>query len=93
MIIQCRKCKTRFRFDESLVEGDGVWVRCSRCQNVFFQERPAGETPSSGPIGEIPSVRISAATRVPDDRFPRADEHPPQVENILCQTNCKKQLI
>ena len=49
MIIQCRKCETRFRFDETLIEGDGVWVRCSRCQNVFFQERPSGETPSSAP--------------------------------------------
>ena len=41
MIIQCRKCDTRFRFDDTLIEGDGVWVRCSRCQNVFFQERSA----------------------------------------------------
>jgi len=40
MIIQCIKCSTKFRFDESLVEGDGVWVRCSRCQEVFFQENP-----------------------------------------------------
>jgi predicted Zn finger-like uncharacterized protein len=82
MIIQCRKCETRFRFDESLIEGDGVWVRCSRCQNVFFQERPSGETSSSpsAPTGEIPSVRISDATRLPDDRFPRADEHLPRTE-------------
>ncbi|MHB9098141.1 MAG: DUF3426 domain-containing protein [Syntrophales bacterium] len=75
MIIQCRKCETRFRFDESLIEGDGVWVRCSRCQNVFFEARPSGETASSTPTGEIPSVRISDATRIPDDRFSRADEH------------------
>ncbi len=80
MIIQCRKCETRFRFDEALIEGDGVWVRCSRCQNVFFQERPAGETSPLTPTGEIPSVRISDANRVPDDRFPRADEHLPRVE-------------
>jgi predicted Zn finger-like uncharacterized protein len=40
MIIQCIKCSTRFRFDESLMEGDGAWVRCSRCQEVFFQENP-----------------------------------------------------
>ncbi len=81
MIIQCRKCETRFRFDDALIEGDGVWVRCSRCQNVFFEERPpTGETPPSPPTGEIPSVRISDATRTPEDRFPRADEHPPRAE-------------
>lgn len=74
MIIQCRKCETRFRFDENLMEGDGVWVRCSRCQHVFFQERPAGDFPAAEL--EIPSVRISDARRTPDDRFPVADERP-----------------
>ena len=86
MIIRCRKCDTRFRFDETLIEGDGVWVRCSRCQNVFFEERPSGEPRSSVPAGEIPSVRISDAvkvgdaTRMTDDRFPSAEERPPRAE-------------
>lgn len=74
MIIQCRKCETRFRFDENLMEGDGVWVRCSRCQHVFFQERPDGDFPAAEP--EIPSVRISDARRTPDDRFPAVEEGP-----------------
>ena len=74
MIIQCRKCETRFRFDESLMEEDGVWVRCSRCQHVFFQERPAGNLSSAE--SEIPSVRISDARRIPDDRFPAGGERP-----------------
>ncbi len=74
MIIQCRKCETRFRFDENLMEGDGVWVRCSRCQHVFFQERPAGDFPAAEL--EIPSVRISDARRTPDDRFPAVEEGP-----------------
>jgi predicted Zn finger-like uncharacterized protein len=72
MIITCRKCETRFRFDENLMEGDGVWVRCSRCQHVFFQEKAAGDSPAAE--SEIPSVRISDARRTPDDRFPAADE-------------------
>jgi predicted Zn finger-like uncharacterized protein len=72
MIIQCRKCETRFRFDDTLIEGDGVWVRCSRCQHVFFQQRPAGDVSAVNP--EIPSVRISDARRSPDDRFPAAGE-------------------
>ena len=74
MIIQCRKCETRFRFDENLMEGDGVWVRCSRCQHVFFQERTAGDPSAAEP--EIPSVRISDARRTPDDRFPAVVEGP-----------------
>lgn len=40
MIIQCLKCSTKYRFDDSLVEGRGVWVRCTRCRDVFFQENP-----------------------------------------------------
>jgi predicted Zn finger-like uncharacterized protein len=72
MIIQCRKCETRFRFDENLMEGDGVWVRCSRCQHVFFQERSSGDFPAAEP--EIPSVRISDARRTPGDHFPVMDE-------------------
>jgi predicted Zn finger-like uncharacterized protein len=77
MIIQCRKCETRFRFDEAVIEGDGVWVRCSRCQHVFFQEQPSGET--LAPAGnvtdpEIPSVRISDARRSPADSFSLPEE-------------------
>ena len=81
MIIQCRKCDTRFRFDETLIEGDGVWVRCSRCKYVFFQERSAtGESPSPAPAEEpeIPSVRISDARRISDDRFSLTEDHLPQ---------------
>ncbi len=40
MIIQCPKCSTKYRFDEALMEGRGVWVRCMRCREVFFQENP-----------------------------------------------------
>jgi len=82
MIIQCRKCETRFRFDDALIEGDGVWVRCSRCQEVFFQERPLGEpsAPAAHVQPEIPSVRISDARRIADDRFDLADDRPSRAE-------------
>ena len=72
MIIQCRKCETRFRFDDTLMAGDGVWVRCSRCKHVFFQQRSTGD--ASVVEQEIPSVRISDARRNPDDRFPAAED-------------------
>lgn len=40
MIIQCSQCRTKYRFADELMEGDGVWMRCSRCQHVFFQDNP-----------------------------------------------------
>jgi predicted Zn finger-like uncharacterized protein len=78
MIIQCRKCETRFRFDETQVEGEGFWVRCSRCRDVFFQERSgAGEplSPASAVEPEIPSVRISDAKRISEDRVSPSEDH------------------
>jgi predicted Zn finger-like uncharacterized protein len=75
MIIQCRKCETRFRFDDNLMAGDGVWVRCSRCQHVFFQEQAVRDPPATET--EIPSVRISDARRTPEGRFPVAEERLP----------------
>ena len=72
MIIQCRKCETRFRFDETQVEGVGFWVRCSRCRDIFFQERTVLSEPLSPPPAaepEIPSVRISDARRLSENRF------------------------
>lgn len=79
MIIQCLKCETRFRFDDTLIEGDGVWVRCSRCQHVFFQQRSTtGDASAIEP--EIPSVRISDARHNSDDRFPGAGDRLKQTE-------------
>lgn len=40
MIIKCAKCETSFRFGDELMTGEGVWVRCCRCTNVFFQDNP-----------------------------------------------------
>ncbi|MEI7636289.1 MAG: DUF3426 domain-containing protein [Syntrophus sp. (in: bacteria)] len=40
MIIQCRVCRTKYHFDEAKIPPDGAWVRCTRCQKVFFQHPP-----------------------------------------------------
>jgi len=42
MIIQCEKCKTRFKLDDSRITDCGVRVRCSRCSHTFVVMR---ETP------------------------------------------------
>ncbi|MDP2854859.1 MAG: zinc-ribbon domain-containing protein [Smithellaceae bacterium] len=54
MIIQCKQCRTKFRFDDAQMEGNGLWVRCSLCQHVFFQDNPleinaSTVTPQSSP--------------------------------------------
>ena len=46
MIIQCKECGTKYRFDKSQIDGEGIWVRCSRCEAVFFQENPLAEIAS-----------------------------------------------
>ncbi len=46
MIIHCKNCGTKYRFEKTKVAGDGVWVRCTRCGNVFFQENPLAEISS-----------------------------------------------
>ncbi len=43
MIIQCRQCRTKFFFEDSMMQGDGLWMRCSRCEHVFFQDNPLTE--------------------------------------------------
>lgn len=66
MIIQCEKCGTKFRFNETFMGGDGVWVRCSRCKNVFFKDNPGekmvfDETDQDDLLeGEIPSKVMEA---------------------------------
>ena len=54
MIIQCKQCRTKFRFDDAQMDSDGVWMRCSRCQHVFFQENPL-KTSSSAVAPQTPS--------------------------------------
>jgi len=69
MIIQCSKCLTRYRFDESLIEGNGVWVRCSRCREVFFQENPAK---AELKIASVVAADMNALLPEPD--FPDFDK-------------------
>jgi predicted Zn finger-like uncharacterized protein len=47
MIIQCKQCRTKFRFDDVLMEEDGVWMRCNHCQHVFFQDNPQAQKTDS----------------------------------------------
>ena len=70
MIIQCRQCRTKFRFADDLMEGDGVWMRCSHCQHVFFQDNPQTVKPGQEPMAKdelfsvkeiMPEVEVNSA--------------------------------
>lgn len=68
MIIQCEKCKTRFRLDDSRVTDKGVKVRCAKCKHVFRVQKEGLEAdsfelggaltgfPSPAAWGEEPAV-------------------------------------
>ena len=46
MIIQCEKCQTRFRLDDSRVTDKGVKVRCTKCKHVFRVQKEMPEEES-----------------------------------------------
>lgn len=52
MIVQCTKCHTKFSFPETELEGEGVWLKCGSCGNLFFQENPDHIEPPSQPSKE-----------------------------------------
>lgn len=70
MIIQCDRCSTKFRLDDSRVTGAGVRVKCTKCQNIFLVTPPE-ETP----VEEILSV-ASAERPGKDKSIPRSPEGP-----------------
>jgi predicted Zn finger-like uncharacterized protein len=50
MIVQCDKCKTKFRIADEKVSEAGVKVRCSRCAHVFMVKRDFGAGSSSSEL-------------------------------------------
>ena len=68
MIIQCRQCRTKYSFDDALMRGDGVWMRCSRCQHVFFHDSPhAVKKPAQTFINQSFAFMQDDATAQGDD--------------------------
>ena len=58
MIIQCKKCFTKFRFEDALMKEEGVWVRCGLCEHEFFQRHPTASP--NAPPAYIPPVENKA---------------------------------
>ena len=73
MIIQCEKCQTRFRLDDSRVTDKGVKVRCTKCKHVFKvpKEVPAAESsePEVALTGfSSPAAQGEAPAAAPEDQ-------------------------
>lgn len=82
MIIQCKQCRTKFRFDDSFMQGSGVWLRCSRCGHVYFQENMLMKTQEpfslSEPVQE-PETVSSPEKFMPVEESPKPSEETPSV--------------
>jgi len=88
MIIQCKQCRTKFRFDDAKIAQEGIWVRCNRCQHVFFQEPPkkihsAGPAPESGHLFPQESVAENTGGRLAfEPAGPPSGKSPPDEDLI-----------
>ena len=60
MIVQCDKCQTKFKLDDARLTGDGAWVRCGRCQDVFH-------VPSAAPPQPAPKAQAAEFFELSDD--------------------------
>jgi len=77
MIIQCKQCRTKFRFDDAHMQGSGIWLRCSRCGHVYFQENPFAKKPPADFIAEQePEPIVQKEETVPPDAVVHSEERP-----------------
>lgn len=54
MIIQCPKCTTKFKMDDSKVKDEGTKVRCAKCKEVFVVSKEAPAPPPAPAEPEMP---------------------------------------
>lgn len=78
MIIQCRQCRTKFKFDDAMMQGSGVWLRCSRCGHVYFQENPLAKKPAPD-YSSTPEPVISEEEIAPAEKSEKLPEEAPSV--------------
>jgi predicted Zn finger-like uncharacterized protein len=77
MIIQCKQCRTKFRFDDSHMQGSGIWLRCSRCGHVYFQENPlAKKLAIDSLLEDEPEPIIRKKDVIPAEEVIHAEEKP-----------------
>ena len=64
MIIQCAKCQTKFRLDDSRVTEKGVKVRCTKCKHVFSVKKEVSEPDFAAPAAPF-DVETPVQTQTP----------------------------
>ncbi len=83
MIIQCDKCSTKFRLDDSRITGNGVRVRCTKCQNVFIVAPPP-------PVEEVGVEEVLGNDQVSSGALETASKRPaPPARRPLDDYNLK----
>jgi predicted Zn finger-like uncharacterized protein len=90
MIIRCRKCETDFRFDDQIMTGEGVWVRCGRCQDVFFQDNPSWEKQASLPAEPDNKAAVPGSGAMTSPPEPILSIQPDSAETPSGQTSDAK---
>ena len=81
MIVDCQKCRTRFRLDDARVPATGAKVRCSKCKTAFVVHRPG--TKRDDVIDEV----VAEATK------PGESKAPPPTEDLFESTISRKRIF
>ena len=85
MIVQCERCKTKYRLDDERVRDEGVKVRCSKCKYIFMvtTEQKVHPFKTSAFDEMLTGVDVSMLTQPSDDQayspgspLSFAEEHP-----------------
>ena len=79
MIIDCEKCHTKFRLDESLLKETGSKVRCSICKYKFILFPPKTEPQIKVELPEKPEVHKAE----PPGEAPTDKESAPDLDKTL----------
>lgn len=84
MIIQCPKCGAKFRFPQSEFTGEGIWLKCGSCGNVFFLDNPGQAAPGPDMPGtEAPPGGASPEMNGEEDDIADGSRRPGKLLAVL----------
>ena len=79
MILQCEKCKTKFKLDESLLKPQGSKVKCAVCKNVFVAFPPPDISADEAETVAVTPDQMDELTRdLPQDLSDEKEEFDPE---------------
>ncbi|CAG1065048.1 hypothetical protein BAC1_00624 [uncultured bacterium] len=83
MIIQCDKCATKFRLDDSRITPNGVKVRCTKCDNVFIVTPPPSpeEVQVEELFGMAPGMEERATAGAAEGLQPKSQSPKPKADD------------